>query len=190
VEREFGFPHRSQRIPIRCGWFGGFAHGYDPLSLVSRASQLRACVSNAPAADSMAANIHRGNVVAVAICRHAAATAQDAEAISRAAAGSPVGDRRSIPRRGRSAGRPLPRHGRTSLTLSHRLICVVRIGARGTGDWPGGRRTFPVRALTARGFAGVHGGVHAVLLDGSPWPVLPVGRVPVAMVVVVKPVAR
>ncbi|HWR47852.1 MAG TPA: hypothetical protein VN327_09630 [Pseudonocardiaceae bacterium] len=39
----------------------------------------------------MAANIHHGNVVADAICRHAAATAQDAEAISRAAAGSPLG---------------------------------------------------------------------------------------------------
>ena len=41
----------------------------------------------------MAANVHHGKVVAAAICRHAAATAQDAEAISRAAAGSPLGDR-------------------------------------------------------------------------------------------------
>jgi hypothetical protein len=37
----------------------------------------------------MAAKIHQGKVVAVAICRHAAATAQDATAISCAAAGSP-----------------------------------------------------------------------------------------------------
>jgi hypothetical protein len=36
--------------------------------LVSRASQLRVCVSNAPVADSMAASIHHGKVV-VAICR-------------------------------------------------------------------------------------------------------------------------
>lgn len=43
--------------------------------------------SNAPAAGSMAANIHRGKVVAV-ICRYAAATAQDAEAIAHRAAGS------------------------------------------------------------------------------------------------------
>jgi hypothetical protein len=73
--------------------FAGLVHGHDPLSLISRAFQLRACASKAPAADSMAANTYHGRVVVVAICRHAAATAQDAEAISRAAAGSPLGER-------------------------------------------------------------------------------------------------
>jgi hypothetical protein len=46
--------------------FGGLGHA--PFLLVSRASQLRACVSNAPAVASMAASIHHGKVV-VAICR-------------------------------------------------------------------------------------------------------------------------
>lgn len=41
----------------------------------------------------MAANVHHGKVVAAAISRHAAATTQDADAISRAAAGSHLRDR-------------------------------------------------------------------------------------------------
>jgi hypothetical protein len=73
-------------------WFGGLVHGHGP-SLVSPVSYSRAWDSNAPAADSMAAKIHQGNVVAAAICRQAAATAQDAAAISRDAAGSPLPDR-------------------------------------------------------------------------------------------------
>jgi hypothetical protein len=46
----------------------------------------------------MAAKVHQGKVVAVAICRQAAATAQDTAAISRAAAGSPLPHRAVISR--------------------------------------------------------------------------------------------
>ncbi|MBA2473095.1 MAG: hypothetical protein H0V41_12995 [Pseudonocardiales bacterium] len=44
----------------------------------------------------MADRAHHGKVVAVVICRQAAATAQDAVAISRAATGSPLPDRAVI----------------------------------------------------------------------------------------------
>jgi nucleotide-binding universal stress UspA family protein len=53
----------------------------------------RAWASNADAAASSATNVHHGNVVAAAICRHADATAADAAAICRAAPGSPFGER-------------------------------------------------------------------------------------------------
>ena len=37
--------------------------------------------------------VHHGKVLVVSICRQTAATARDAAAISRAAAGSPLGER-------------------------------------------------------------------------------------------------
>src|SRR5690349_9874569 len=88
-------PHqRIMCLHQRRRWSGfrGLVHGHDS-SPPSCVSYSWAWASNAPAADSMAAKTHHGKVVAVAICRHAAATAQDAAAISRAAVGSPLPDR-------------------------------------------------------------------------------------------------
>jgi hypothetical protein len=90
----------------RWSGFRGLVYDYGPR--LHRVFRIRGpVVSNAPAADSIAANVHHGTVVAVVICRHAAA--QAAAAISWPHWGRPYRIEPWLPRRGRIADMPLPR---------------------------------------------------------------------------------
>ena len=67
---------------------------------------------------------------------------------------------------------------------------------RWVGDRPGGPKTLPARTRIPRDLAVAHRGTHAALPGCSPLPAVPLGlidcddRVPAALAVAVKPVAR
>lgn len=83
-----------------------------------------------------------------------------------------------------------------AITIAHRARHEVRIALRWAGDRPGGPRTVPTSIPNSRELAAAHHQTHAALPVCSPLPAAPLGlidcdgRVPAALAVAVKPVAR